>query len=68
MTLLSDHERSHGGTVRLAEDQMQELRDLLRHGAEVAKLYLADYHKHNTPPDEPAPVPESPPSDDPPAA
>ncbi len=46
MTLLKDHAREHS-TVTLNDEQFAKLVELLTPGYEVAKLYLADYHKHN---------------------
>jgi hypothetical protein len=41
---LSDHERATS-TVTLSDDQFAKLVELLTPGYEVAKLYLADYHR-----------------------
>ena len=42
---LSDHERATS-TVTLSDEQFAKIVELLTPGYEVAKLYLADYHRH----------------------
>ena len=52
---LSDHERAMS-TVTLSDEQFAKLVELLTPGYEVAKLYLADYHRHEAPAEEAPPV------------
>lgn len=42
---LSDHERAHGGTVTLSDEQFAKLVELLTPGYELAKAYLAQAQK-----------------------
>ena len=51
---LSDHERATS-TVTLSDEQFAKIVELLTPGYEVAKLYLADYHRHQLPEGETAP-------------
>lgn len=51
---LSDHEPATS-TVTLSDEQFAKIVELLTPGYEVAKLYLADYHRHQLPEGEAAP-------------
>ena len=52
---LSDHERATS-TVTLTDEQFAKIVELLTPGYEVAKLYLADYHRHELPAEEASPL------------